>query len=64
MKRIKLAAISTAAAAMILGSSLVFAASPSSQTGETGADAPSIATDLAADPVRRGAGGGGFHLKK
>jgi hypothetical protein len=64
MKRIKLASISTAAAAMILGSSIVFASAPSSQGGETSADAPSIHTDLAADPVRRGGGGGGIFLKK
>jgi hypothetical protein len=63
MTRIKLLAISTVTAVMILGSTLVFASAPAADT-DTGAsiDAPSISTDLQADPVRRG-GGIGRNLK-
>ena len=65
MNRIKLAAVSSLTAAMILGSTIVFASAPAADTAGTGADAPSMTTDLQADPnVRRGGGGAGHNLKK
>jgi cell division protein FtsX len=65
MTRIKLVAIiSTITAAMILGSTLVFASAPAADTSDTVADQPSISTDLQADPVKRGGGGSGKALKK
>jgi len=65
MTRIKLLAISTVAAVMILGSSIVLASGPADETTSTGADAPSMTTDLQADPnVRKGGGGAGHNLKK
>jgi len=64
MTRIKLTAVSTLTAAMILGSAVVFAAAPADDNVTTTADQPSIETDLQADPVRRGGGGSGKALKK
>lgn len=64
MNRIRIAVISTITAAMILGSTLVFAAAPAADPSGTSAEAPSIATDLAVDTTRRGGGGGGGHLLK
>lgn len=65
MNRIKLVATSTIAAAMILGSTIVFAAEPAPDTTGASVDAPSMSTDLQADPnVRRGGGGAGHNLKK
>ncbi len=64
MNRTKLAVVSTITAVMILGSTIVFASAPAADTADTGADAPSMTTDLQADPnVRRG-GGAGHNLKK
>lgn len=71
MTRIKLLAISTAAALMILGSSLVLAAGPAADTGDTASEpavtTPVSAPDVAAAdqrPARRGGGGSGKALKK
>jgi hypothetical protein len=64
MTRIKFAAISAITAAMILGSTLVFAATPAGPGSDPGADSPSISTDLTGDPnPRRGGGGSGAFLK-
>ena len=65
MNRIKLTVVSTITAVMILGSTIVFAAAPAADTSGSSADAPSMTTDLPADPtVRRGGGGAGHNLKK
>ncbi len=65
MNRIKLAVVSTLTAAMILGSTIVFASAPADTGTDTAADAPAMTTDLQADPsVRRGGGGSGRNLKK
>ena len=65
MNRIKLVAASTITAAMILGSTIVFASEPAPDTAGAAIDAPSMTTDLQADPnVRRGGGGAGHTLKK
>ena len=65
MTRIKLLAISTVTAVMILGSTIVFASAPAAEPADSGVDQPSMSTDLQADPnVRRGGGGAGHNLKK
>ena len=65
MNRIKLLALSTVTATMILGSSIVLGAEPAPETTGASVDAPSMTTDLQADPnVRRGGGGAGHNLKK
>jgi hypothetical protein len=71
MTRIKLLAISTTAAVMILGSSLVLAAGPAADTADTASDpavtTPASPTDVAAAgqrPARRGGGGSGKALRK
>ena len=64
MNRIKLLAISTIAAVMILGSTIVFASTPAADTSDTSADQTSVSAESAPDPVRRGGGGSGKALKK
>ncbi len=65
MNRIKLLAISTVTATMILGSSIVLATEQAPESTGTSVDAPSMMTDLQADPnVRRGGGGAGHTLRK
>jgi hypothetical protein len=65
MTRIKLLAISTLTAAMIAGSALVVATPLAGDSpAQASADVPSIATDLAADPIKRGGGGTGRALKR
>ena len=65
MNRIKLLAISTIAAVMILGSTIVFASTPAADTSsDTSADQTSVSAELAPAPVRRGGGGSGKALKK
>ena len=65
MNRIKLAVVSTLTATMILGSTIVFASAPADTGADSAADAPSMTTDLQADPsARRGGGGAGHNLKK
>jgi hypothetical protein len=66
MNRIKLTAISTLSAAMILGSAVVFAAAPADDAGtaEISAEQPSVQADQLIKPSRRGGGGAGMNLKK
>lgn len=74
MTRIKLLAISTAAAVMILGSSLVLAAGPTADTADadTTTSEPAVITSVSAPdvaaadqrPARRGGGGSGKALRK
>lgn len=66
MNRIKLTAVSTLTAAMILGSAVVFAAAPANDAGtaETTAEQPSVQTDALIKPARLGGGGSGKALKK
>ena len=65
MTRIKLLALSTVTAAMILGSSIVLASSPSAvDSGETTVDETQQTTEwLMPKPGGRRSGGAGFHLK-
>ena len=64
MNRIKLLAISTIAGVMILGSTIVFASTPSADTSDTSADQTSVSAELAPGPARRGGGGAGHNLRK
>ena len=64
MTKVKLAVASTITAAMILGSTLVFAAVPGDTDGSTGADQQTITTEQPLVPMRKGGGGGAIHLKK
>jgi len=63
MNRIKLVAVSTITAAMILGSTIVFASAPAADPGETTVDQPSVTTEYIV-PLKRGGGGAGHNLKK
>jgi hypothetical protein len=63
MNRIKLVAVSAITAAMILGSTLVFASAPAADSGETTADQSSVTTQYIV-PLKRGGGGAGHNLKK
>ncbi len=63
MNRIKLVAVSAITAAMILGSTIVFAAAPAGDSGETTADQASVTTEYVV-PLKRGGGGAGHNLKK
>ena len=65
MTRIKLLAISTVTAAMILGSSIVLAGTPSADEGATSIDQAQQTTDwLMPKAGGRRSGGAGFFLLK
>jgi len=65
MNRIKLLAISTIAAVMILGSTIVFASTPAADTSsDTSADQTSVSAEPAPGPARRSGGGAGHNLRK
>lgn len=65
MTRIKLLAASTITAAMILGSTIVFASAPTVDDGQSSIDQTQQTTEwLKPKPGGKRSGGAGFHLKK
>jgi hypothetical protein len=65
MTRIKLLAASTITAAMILGSTIVFASAPNVDDGQDTIDQTQQTSEwLMPKPGGRRSGGAGFHLKK
>ena len=64
MTKVKLAVASTITAAMILGSTLVFASTPADSDAGTSAGQQTVTTEQPLVPMRKGGGGGAIHLKK
>ncbi len=65
MTKVKLAAVSTITAAMILGSTIVFASAPVADSGQDTIDQTQQTTEwLMPKPGGKRSGGAGFHLKK